>query len=46
MKKTSLLKKYKDEPKKNIKRDQKEELIREYAPLIKFVAQKIAAKRF
>lgn len=44
MKKASLLKKYKDEPKKNIKRNQKEELIREYAPLIKFVAQKIAVR--
>jgi len=44
MKKASLLKKYKDEPKKNIKRDQKEELIKEYAPLIKFVAQKIAVR--
>ncbi|MFZ3230823.1 MAG: FliA/WhiG family RNA polymerase sigma factor [Pseudobdellovibrio sp.] len=44
MKKASLLKKYKDEPKKNIKRGQKEELIKEYAPLIKFVAQKIAVR--
>jgi RNA polymerase sigma factor for flagellar operon FliA len=44
MKKTSLLKKYTNEPKKNIKRDQKEELIKEYAPLIKFVAQKIAVR--
>ena len=44
MKKASLLKKYKDEPKKNIKRGQKEELIREYSPLIKFVAQKIAIR--
>jgi RNA polymerase sigma factor for flagellar operon FliA len=44
MKKASLLKKYTNEPKKNIKRDQKEELIKEYAPLIKFVAQKIAVR--
>ena len=44
MSKASLLKKYKDEPKKNIKRNQKEELIKEYAPLIKFVAQKIAVR--
>ncbi|MBC7467593.1 MAG: FliA/WhiG family RNA polymerase sigma factor [Bdellovibrio sp.] len=44
MKKASLLKKYSNEPKKNIKRDQKEELIKEYAPLIKFVAQKIAVR--
>lgn len=44
MSKANLLKKYKDEPKKNIKRNQKEELIKEYAPLIKFVAQKIAVR--
>jgi RNA polymerase sigma factor FliA len=44
MSKANLLKKYKDEPKKNIKRNQKEELIKEYAPLIKFVAQKIAIR--
>lgn len=44
MSKSSLLKKYKEEPKKNIKRNQKEELIKEYAPLIKFVAQKIAIR--
>ncbi len=44
MSKSNLLKKYKEEPKKNIKRNQKEELIREYAPLIKFVAQKIAVR--
>lgn len=44
MSKASLLKKYaKDEPKK-IKREQKEELIKEYAPLIRFVAQKIAVR--
>lgn len=44
MSKANLLKKYKEEPKKNIKRNQKEELIKEYAPLIKFVAQKIAIR--
>lgn len=44
MSKSNLLKKYKEEPKKNIKRNQKEELIKEYAPLIKFVAQKIAVR--
>lgn len=44
MSKTNLLKKYKDEPKKNIKRNQKEELIKEYSSLIKFIAQKIAVR--
>lgn len=44
MSKANLLKKYKDEPKKNIKRIQKEELIKEYSSLIKFVAQKIAIR--
>jgi RNA polymerase sigma factor for flagellar operon FliA len=44
MSKSNLLKKYKEEPKKNIKRNQKEELIREYSPLIKFIAQKIAVR--
>lgn len=44
MSKASLLKKYKEEPKKSLKRNQKEELIKEYAPLIKFVAQKIAIR--
>lgn len=44
MSKANLLKKYKEEPKKNIKRNQKEELIREYSPLIKFIAQKIAVR--
>jgi RNA polymerase sigma factor FliA len=44
MSKAAALKKYtKNEPKK-IKREQKEELIREYAPLIRFVAQKIAVR--
>jgi RNA polymerase sigma factor for flagellar operon FliA len=44
MSKANLLKKYKEEPKKNIKRNQKEELIREYSSLIKFIAQKIAVR--
>lgn len=45
MSKANLLKKYtKEEPKKVIKREQKEELIKEYAPLIRFVAQKIAVR--
>jgi len=45
MSKANLLKKYtKEEPKKGIKREQKEELIKEYAPLIRFVAQKIAVR--
>ena len=44
MSKANLLKKYKEEPKKNIKRNQKEELIKEYSSLIKFVAQKIAIR--
>ena len=44
MSKTNILKKYKEEPKKNIKRNQKEELIKEYSSLIKFVAQKIAVR--
>ncbi len=40
------LKKYSKnvEPKKVIQRDQKNELIKEYAPLIKFIAQKIAVR--
>lgn len=40
---SSLLKKYKEEPNK-ITAAQKDQLILEYAPLIKFVAQKIAAR--
>ena len=42
----NALKKYAKvtEPKKVIKREQKNELIREYAPLIKFIAQKIAVR--
>ncbi len=43
-KNASVIKKYSNEPKKVIKREQKDALIREYAPLIKFVAQKIAAR--
>src|SRR6478735_28889 len=39
----SLLKKYKEEPAK-ITPDQKDKLILEYAPLIKFIAQKIAVR--
>src|SRR6218665_3605387 len=40
-KNAALLKKYKEEPRK-IATNQKDDLIREYAPLIKFIAQKIA----
>ena len=45
-KNTTALKKYakSTEPKKVIKREQKNELIREYSPLIKFIAQKIAVR--
>ena len=39
----SLLKKYKEEPTK-LTSDQKDRLIMEYAPLIKFIAQKIAIR--
>ena len=39
----ALLKKYKDEPKK-LGQNQKDKLISEYAPLIKFIAQKIAVR--
>lgn len=42
-KNTALVKKYKEEPKK-LTQKHKDELIKEYAPLIKFVAQKIAAR--
>lgn len=42
-KNAALLKKYKEEPKK-LATSQKDDLIREYAPLIKFVAQKIAVR--
>jgi RNA polymerase sigma factor for flagellar operon FliA len=42
-KNVALLKKYKDEPNK-ITQKHKDELIKEYAPLIKFVAQKIAVR--
>lgn len=39
----ALIKKYKDEPKK-ITTDEKNKLILEYSPLIKFIAQKIASR--
>lgn len=42
-KNAALLKKYKDEPKK-LTQKQKDQLIGEYAPLIKFIAQKIAVR--
>lgn len=42
-KSSALLKKYKEDPKK-LSQKQKDDLIREYSPLIKFVAQKIAAR--
>src|SRR6478736_7211703 len=42
-KNSALLKKYKDEPKK-LTQKQKDQLIQEYAPLIKFIAQKIAVR--
>lgn len=42
-KNSALLKKYKEDPKK-LTQAQKDDLIREYAPLIKFIAQKIAAR--
>lgn len=40
---TALLKKYKEEPSK-LTAQQKDKLIMEYAPLIKFIAQKIAVR--
>ncbi len=43
MKNTTALKKYKDEPRK-ITAQEKDKLIVEYAPLIKFIAQKIAVR--
>lgn len=42
-KSSALLKKYKDEP-RNMTGDEKNKLIMEYSPLIKFVAQKIAIR--
>lgn len=42
-KNAALLKKYKEEPRK-VEATQKDDLIREYAPLIKFIAQKIAVR--
>jgi RNA polymerase sigma factor for flagellar operon FliA len=43
LKDSSLLRKYKEEPTK-ISAEQKDKLIMEYAPLIKFIAQKIAVR--
>ena len=40
-KQSALLKKYKEDPRK-LSSKQKDELITEYAPLIKYIAQKIA----
>ncbi|MEN0058775.1 MAG: sigma-70 family RNA polymerase sigma factor, partial [Bdellovibrio sp.] len=42
-KNAALLKKYKEEPRK-LAANQKDDLIKEYAPLIKFIAQKIAVR--
>jgi len=42
-KNSALLRKYKEEPKKMTSKN-KDDLIREYAPLIKFIAQKIAIR--
>jgi len=42
-KNAAMLKKYKEEPKKLTQKN-KDELVKEYAPLIKFIAQKIAAR--
>ncbi len=42
-KNTALLKKYKDEPRR-LAQEEKDRLITEYAPLIKFIAQKIAVR--
>ncbi len=42
-KQSALLKKYKEDPKKMTSK-QKDDLIREYSPLIKFIAQKIAVR--
>lgn len=43
MKNLALLKKYKEDPKR-LTQTQKDSLIKEYAPLIKFIAQKIASR--
>ena len=43
MAKTALMKKYKEEPRK-VESTDKDKLILEYAPLIKFIAQKIAVR--
>src|SRR6478736_5698195 len=40
---SALLKKYKDDPRK-LTPKQKDELIQEYSPLIKYIAQKIAVR--
>ncbi len=40
---SALLKKYKDNPTK-LTSEQKDQLILEYAPLIRFIAQKIAVR--
>jgi RNA polymerase sigma factor for flagellar operon FliA len=42
-KNSALLKKYKDEP-KTLSQQEKDKLISEYSPLIKFIAQKIAVR--
>ena len=42
-KNAALLKKYKEEP-RQLPPKQKDDVIREYAPLIKFIAQKIAVR--
>ena len=42
-KQSALLKKYKEDPKKMTSK-MKDDLIREYSPLIKFIAQKIAVR--
>jgi len=42
-KNSALLKKYKEEPRR-LSSNQKDDVIREYAPLIKFIAQKIAVR--
>jgi RNA polymerase sigma factor for flagellar operon FliA len=41
---SQLLRKYKEEPPSKITPEQKDKLILEYAPLIKFIAQKIAVR--
>ncbi len=41
---STLVKKYKDEPKRKFTAEEKDKLIVEYSPLIKFIAQKIAVR--